>query len=68
MNFSPRYRYVRGKAQKYYVTRGPIKTTVVEESKAVYSKSPKKIKVNINGKTTDGPDGIYIWKEDNKYK
>ena len=50
------------------MTRGPIKTTVVEESKAVYSKSPKKIKVNINGKTTDGPDGIYIWKEDNKYK
>ena len=68
LEFSPRYRYVCGKAQKYYVTRGPIKTTVVEESKAVYSKSPKKIKVNINGKTTDGPDGIYIWKEDNKYK
>lgn len=67
LEFKPLYDYVSGKAEKYYETRGPISTTVVEESKAVYSKSPRTITITLAGKSFKAPDGAYIWKEDSNY-
>lgn len=63
LEFQPRYHYVKGKVQKYYVNRGPKKVTVIQESKPVYSKSIKTVLVNFDGKEVEVPDGVYIWKE-----
>lgn len=68
LEFQPRYNYVRGEVQKYYVTRGPKKVTVIQERKPVYSKSPKTINVTLGRKRSKGPDGIYTWKEDRRYQ
>lgn len=68
LEFQPAIRYVKGEVQKYYVTRGPRKTTVIESRKAVYSTSPKTITMTLGGKTFKAPDGAYIWKEDKNIK
>jgi len=68
LEFQPRYQYVKGEVQKYYVTRGPRKVMVIQERKAVYSKSPKTVNVKLGKKRTKGPDGIYTWKEDRNYR
>lgn len=63
LEFKPLLNYVNGEAQKYYVTRGPVKTTIIESRKSVYSTSPRHISINIGKKSIMGPDGMYVWKQ-----
>ena len=64
LEFKPLLRYVSGKSQKYFIPRGPVKKiTVVEESKSVYSTSPRNISMTLGGKTFTGTDGAYLWRE-----
>jgi hypothetical protein len=67
LEFKPKLKYVTGEVQKYYTTRGPIATTVIEERKSVSSTSPTKVKMTLAGKTFYCPDGAYVWKEDGNY-
>lgn len=67
LEFKPRLKYVTGEVQKYYTTRGPLSTTVIEERKSVSSTSPTSVKMTLAGKTFSCPDGAYVWKEDSNY-
>lgn len=65
LEFKPRVNFVNGESQKYYVTRGPKKVTVVESSKKVYSESPRTVTMQLGDKNVKCPDGMYVWKESN---
>ncbi len=67
LEFKPKLKYVNGEAQKYYTTRGPISTTIIEERKSVSSTSPTQVRMTLAGKSFYCPDGAYVWKEDNNY-
>lgn len=56
---------LNGESQKYYVTRGTKKVTVVESSKKVYSESPRTVTMQLGDKNVKCPDGMYVWKESN---
>ena len=64
LEFRPLIRYVSGKAQKYYIPRGPInKRAIVVESKAVYSTSPETIYMRLGDRSFMATDGAYVWRE-----
>jgi hypothetical protein len=64
LEFRPLIRYVSGKAQKYYIPRGPItKRAIVVESKSVYSTSPETVYMKLGGKSFMATDGAYVWRE-----
>jgi len=67
LEFKPKLKYIDGEAQKYFITRGPNKIEVIEESKHVYSTSPVTVNMIIANKKISCPDGAYIWKEDSNY-
>lgn len=68
LEFQPKYKYIKGESQKYYVTRGTTKKKIIEHKESVYSTSPKKITMSLGGSNFQGPDGTYTWMQDNNYK
>ena len=64
LEFRPLIRYVSGKAQKYYIPRGPInKRAIVVESKSVYSTSPETVYMRLGDRSFMATDGAYVWRE-----
>lgn len=67
LEFKPRVKYIRGEAQKYYITRGSRQNTVITERRNVSTTSPTMITMTLGDKRISVPDGSYIWKEDGNY-
>jgi len=66
LEFKPLIRYVSGKAQKYFIPRGPINNRpIVVESRSVYSTSPVSVYMRLGDRFFMATDGAYIWRETN---